>query len=112
MIQRLPKKIKVMVFGTFDILHEGHKSFLEQARVTGDYLLVVLAREKTIKEVKKQSSINSEKKRLSAIEKSGLVNKVILGNTDDKYKIIAEHMPDIIALVMIKSFLLKAWRKS
>ena len=44
---------KIMVFGTFDILYEGHISILEQVKMTGDYLLVVFAREKTVKEVKK-----------------------------------------------------------
>ena len=45
-------KIKIMTFGTFDIFHLGHKSFLKQAREFGNYLIVVIARDKTVKNIK------------------------------------------------------------
>jgi len=43
------KKKKVMVFGTFDIFHPGHRSFLNQAKKYGNYLIVVVARDKQSK---------------------------------------------------------------
>ena len=43
---------KVILFGTFDIFHKGHKNFLEQAQEFGDYLIVVIARDKTVKKIK------------------------------------------------------------
>lgn len=31
---------KVITYGTFDMLHEGHIRLLERARALGDYLIV------------------------------------------------------------------------
>ena len=39
---------KVLVFGTFDGLHEGHKDFLRQAKQYGDHLTVVVGRDSTV----------------------------------------------------------------
>jgi len=89
---------KVMVFGTFDIIHPGHKNFFKQARKYGEYLIVVVARDKTVKEVKGKMPANNEKARLDNIKKSGLVNEAVLGNLKDKYKNIKELKPDVICL--------------
>ena len=36
---------KVMVFGTFDILHEGHINMFEQAKQYGDFLETLFVRD-------------------------------------------------------------------
>jgi len=87
-----------MVFGTFDIIHPGHKNFFKQAREYGEYLIVVVARDKTVKEVKGKMPANNEKARLSNIKKSGLVDEAVLGNLKDKYKNIKKLKPDVICL--------------
>ncbi len=92
------KKNKVMIFGTFDIFHEGHKNFLRQSKSEGNYLIVVIAREDTIKKLKKYNPINTEKHRLKTIIKSNLADEVILGNKTNKYSIIKKHKPDVICL--------------
>ena len=89
---------KVMVFGTFDIFHKGHKNFLKQARRKGDFVIAVVARDKTVLDVKKQKSANSERERLKALKVSGLADKVILGNLGDKYLVIKKYKPDVICL--------------
>ncbi len=90
--------VKVMVFGAFDIFHPGHINFLEQARQYGDYLIVVIARDITVKNIKGAWPSNNEKDRLEQIKNSGLANKVILGNLGDKYRVIVNFNPDIICL--------------
>jgi len=55
---------KIMLFGTFDIFHEGHRDFLRQAREYGDYLIVVIARDETVKNVKGKLPRNNESVRL------------------------------------------------
>ncbi len=87
---------KVMVFGTFDILHKGHLNFFSQARKYGDYLIVIVARDKTVKEVKGRKTRNNEKKRLMAVRK--YADKAVLGYIRDKYKVIKKLKPDVICL--------------
>ncbi|GBE16442.1 glycerol-3-phosphate cytidylyltransferase [bacterium BMS3Abin15] len=89
---------KVMIFGTFDIFHPGHQSFLEQAKKCGDYLIVVVARDETVVKVKKQGTINNERKRLETIKKNELSDKVVMGSLGDKYEVLKKHKPDVICL--------------
>ena len=87
-----------MTFGTFDIFHEGHKNYLEQAKELGDYLVVVVARDETVLRVKSEWTRNSEEERLEVLEKSGLADEVVLGSLEDKYAVIEKYRPDVIAL--------------
>jgi FAD synthetase len=89
---------KVMAFGTFDIFHPGHRSYLEQSKEAGDYLIVVVARDKTVLKIKKQRTANSEQKRLKNVKISSLADKVVLGNLKNKYAVVKKFQPDIIAL--------------
>jgi len=87
----------VMAFGTFDILHPGHINFLHQAKKYGG-LIVVIARDKTVKQVKGKASRHNEKQRLGTVNGLKLADKVILGSLTDKYAAIKKYQPDIIAL--------------
>ncbi|MBI2143138.1 FAD synthase [Candidatus Woesearchaeota archaeon] len=87
---------KVMCFGTFDVLHEGHKFYLTEAKRLGDYLVVVVARDDTVKEVKKRQPLHSESERVRHLQQLGIADKVVLGNPGDKLKVIEDEMPDVI----------------
>lgn len=91
-------KIKIMTFGTFDIFHLGHKSFLKQAREFGNYLIVVIARDKTVKNIKDRLPQNNECDRSQVIVKSNLADKIILGSLTNRYAVIKKCQPDIICL--------------
>lgn len=86
-----------MCFGTFDILHLGHLHYLQQAKRYGDYLLVVIARDKTKKDQKKES-LFSEQERLELVRNMKIVDEVVLGYPDDHFQIIEEKKPDVICL--------------
>ena len=101
----------VLVFGTFDGLHKGHRDFFRQAlrQAQGKlknsaYLVVVVGRDSTVEKTKKRLPKFGEQERLKAIEDSGLVSEARLGNEAgpdgklDPYKIIEEIKPDIICL--------------
>ena len=88
---------KVLVFGTFDILHKGHEYFLHEAKKLGE-LTVVIARDKTVEEVKQKKPLNNQEVRLKSMQGLGIGDKVVLGQIGDKYKIIEEVSPDIICL--------------
>ncbi|MBN1502918.1 FAD synthase [Candidatus Woesearchaeota archaeon] len=91
--------MKVMTFGTFDILHKGHEYFLKKAKSFGEYLVVVVARDLTVKKAKGRFPDNMEQRRLENLKKLGIADEVIFGKLDiDKHKIIEEHKPDIICL--------------
>lgn len=88
----------VMAFGTFDYFHAGHENYLKQAKELGDTLIVVIARDDTTSKIKGEKPCNPERKRLRDVMACKFVDKAVLGNTDDKYKIIKKHKPNIIAL--------------
>ena len=87
---------KIMVFGTFDYLHEGHKDFFRQAREYGDELVVVVARDNTVKQIKGKLPDHDEETRLMRVSENSFVDKAILGNPGDKYKVIEKEKPDVL----------------
>lgn len=88
----------VMAFGTFDVFHAGHEFFLRQARKLGDQLIIVVARDNTVKNVKGEYPEQDERQRLQVVKNSEIADKVVLGYDDDKYKVIKKYKPHIIAL--------------
>ena len=88
----------VLVFGVFDFFHPGHRFFLNAARKLGDRLFVVVARDFTVEVEKKIRPHFSEKVREKEIEKTGIADRVFLGNRGDKFKIVREIAPEIVAL--------------
>lgn len=89
---------KVIAFGTFDILHSGHIHMLKEAKAYGDYLVVIVALDNTVSEIKGRPPINNERVRMKAVKQLRIANKTRLGYLDNKYQVIAEEKPDIVAL--------------
>ena len=89
---------KVMVFGTFDVLHKGHIFLFEQAKLYGDFLVVVVARDKTVRRVKGHRTTFSEGQRLKAVQSVHIVNYAVLGDLHDVYKVLEDFSPDTICL--------------
>ncbi len=91
------KKITVMAFGTFGIIHPGHIYYLTEAKKLGDRLVVVVARDKNVARKKGGCPI-PEEQRLVVVSALKPVDKAILGHEDDLLRVIEEIKPDIIAL--------------
>ncbi|MEK6949476.1 MAG: adenylyltransferase/cytidyltransferase family protein [Nanoarchaeota archaeon] len=89
---------KAMAFGSFDILHEGHKHYLMEAKSYGDYLIVVVARDENILRFKGRKPRNDENYRLNEIRKLDFVDKAVLGHKEDILEVLEEFKPDIICL--------------
>ena len=89
---------KVMAFGTFDTLHPGHTYALKAAKKLGDYLVVIIARDKTVEKVKGRKPVFNEKIRLENLKHLGIADKVRLGSLGNKYQVIIDEKPDVIAL--------------
>lgn len=88
----------VLCFGTFDRLHPGHEDYFRQASELGDRLVVVVARDETVQNVKGHEPLQPENVRLEAVAHHPLVSEARLGLPGDKYRIIEEIQPDIILL--------------
>ena len=84
--------------GAYDVLHEGHHNFFKQASALGDELHVVIGRDDTIEKLKGEKPWDSEEERVKKVQAVPEVTKAHLGNHGDKFKIVAEIKPDIIAL--------------
>lgn len=91
-------RILVMVFGTFDYLHAGHENLFKQARELGTEIIAIIARDKTVKTIKGENPDHNEKERLKNLEVTGWADKIVLGNSKDKSKVIKDFRPDVIAL--------------
>ncbi|MEX0621626.1 MAG: adenylyltransferase/cytidyltransferase family protein [Candidatus Woykebacteria bacterium] len=90
---------RVMVFGTYDILHKGHLNFFGQAKKLGDYLIVVVARDRFVKQAKNSPPTFDEKKRARNLRRASVANKVILGSkTHNFFQTIRTYRPDLLAL--------------
>lgn len=89
---------KILAFGTFDVLHPGHLNFFKQAKELGDELHVIVALDETVLNVKGRDPLQSEETRLKAVLGLNEVDYAYLGNTGDKYQVIEDIRPDIIAL--------------
>lgn len=89
---------KLIAFGTFDIFHPGHEFYLQEARKLGDYLLVVIARDKNVLKAKGKKARNSEEERLISVRDTGLADGIVLGSLEDKYEALEQYQPDVVVL--------------
>lgn len=89
----------VLVFGTFDVIHSGHKWFLKKAARLGDRLVAVVSRDDFVQEWKGRNPLMNENARMNALKSSGLVDEVVLSDQEIRtYGILEKIKPDIICL--------------
>lgn len=100
-----------MVFGTFDGLHPGHLNFLKQAKKKGNFLIALIARDKTVKKLKGHWPHFKEKERLEILKNLKLVDKTILGDIKDPYKVIKKMKPNVICLGYDQKFFVKGLKE-
>lgn len=93
-------KTRIMVFGTFDILHKGHLNFFKQARALAKnpFLIVSIARDTNVKKIKGQKPMLSQYQRLADVETCRLVDRGVLGGANAYLPHIIKEHPSIIAL--------------
>ncbi len=90
----------VCTFGTFDRLHAGHLSFLEQAKALGDRLVVIVARDEVVEHYKKHHTEQPLSTRLSALNSCLWVDEVLPGDDlagQGTYAVLATVNADIVA---------------
>jgi FAD synthetase len=87
-----------MAFGTFDRLHPGHVDYLRQAREYGGKLVVVVARDRTVVQVKGKRAKEKEDVRLKNIKNLEFVDLAVLGQLRDRFAVVREFRPNVICL--------------
>jgi len=89
----------VMVFGVFDIIHDGHRHFLNEAKKLGQEIVAVLPQDAVVNEMKGRFPLHSLTERIHNLEAESIVDKVISGdNIIRSWNIINMERPDVIAL--------------
>lgn len=90
---------KVMVFGTFDGIHGGHRAFIREALSCGDYLIAVVAQDETCKQLKGASPRRNVEERCRDLRKEPGVSRVVEGDTElSVWKVLEKHRPQIVAI--------------
>lgn len=88
---------KVLVAGSFEIIHPGHIHYIREAWRRGR-VYVVVARDNSIRKFKKRDPIIPEEQRLRVVSEIRYVYKAILGDEEDYLKPVEEVKPDLILL--------------
>lgn len=90
--------IKIVVNGTFDIVHRGHIELLNYAKSLGDWLLVCIDTDSRVKELKgEQRPINNQWDRQFMLQNLQAVDAVRFFNSADELEEICKiYQPDIM----------------
>ena len=76
---------RIVVNGTFDILHSGHLALLNHARSLGDYLVVAIDSDRRVQELKGPSRpINTQTERQELLENLRAVDEVKIFDSDQE----------------------------
>ena len=95
-IQNLGKKV-VFTNGCFDIIHVGHVTYLEEAKNEGDFLVVGINTDASVRKLKGPNRpINHENARLQVMAALESVDAVILFEEDTPLSLISAIKPDVL----------------
>ena len=86
----------VLTFGTFDIFHPGHEHYLSEAKKHGDTLIVIIARDQTVKKIKGRPPRNTEDIRKKNLEQSNIADEITLGSLNNPFECIEKYRPDVL----------------
>ncbi|MCF7844453.1 MAG: adenylyltransferase/cytidyltransferase family protein [Kiritimatiellales bacterium] len=89
--------MRVLVFGTFDNLHPGHKYLLNEAQQRGE-LWIVVGLDETVKRVKGFPPEQNHNERKQAVEKAFPQSHVLLGDSEDYFQPIRNIKPGLVIL--------------
>ncbi len=70
--------VKVITYGTYDLLHYGHIRLLERAKALGDYLIVGITSDDYDKSRGKINNQQSLMERIAAVKATGLADEIIV----------------------------------
>ena len=97
--EALKKSGKRIVFtnGCFDILHPGHARYLSSAKALGDYLIVALNSDRSVRAIKgSKRPIFPEKMRAELLAALECIDCVVIFEEDNPLRVIEHLLPHIL----------------
>lgn len=90
---------KVITYGTFDLLHQGHINLLKRAKELGDYLIVGVTNDAFDRDRGKLNVRNNVLERVEAVKATGLADQIIIEDyMGQKIDDIQKYNVDIFAI--------------
>lgn len=96
---RIKEEGKKLVFtnGCFDIIHRGHVDYLNRAKALGDYLVVALNSDESVRRLKGEGRpINKLEDRAFVVANLKAVDFVVSFEEDTPFEIISAIIPDVL----------------
>ena len=94
---RLKNKKVVFTNGCFDILHLGHQTYLNQSKALGDFLIVAINSDESVKSLKGDDRpINNQKLRSKNLLNLECVDEVVVFSEKTPLKLIEFLLPDVL----------------
>ena len=95
----MEKKTKVITYGTYDLLHQGHINLLRRAKELGDYLIVGVTSDSFDRGRGKLNVRNNVLERVEAVKATGYADEVIIEDyLGQKIDDIQKYDVDIFAI--------------
>jgi FAD synthetase len=94
----------VLVGGCFDVFHYGHLTFLRAAKKLGDYLVVALESDESIRTYKKRNPFHGVQQRAEILASLDFVNEVLvlppMKGDKDYIQLVKDIRPKVIAVTV------------
>ena len=90
---------KVITYGTFDLLHQGHLNLLRRAKALGDYLIVGVTNDNFDRDRGKLNVRNNVLERVETVKATGYADKIIIEDyVGQKIDDIQKYDVDVFAI--------------
>ena len=94
--------VKVITYGTYDLLHYGHVRLLERAKALGDYLIVGVTSDTFDRERGKINVQQSLMERVEAVRATGLADEIIIEEELKRFLQLAANVSEDHPVVVSK----------
>ena len=90
---------RVITYGTYDLLHEGHVNLLRRAKALGDYLIVGVTSDSYDRNRGKMNVHGNVLERVEAVRRTGLADKIVIEDyVGQKIDDIQRYEADVFAI--------------
>jgi len=89
----------ILLFGTFDGVHEGHRSCFTQAKEFGDHLILAIAPDAVVKKLKSRAPNRNAETRAKELKDEDIVDEVVVGDQEiGSYEVLTMIKPDLVGI--------------